>query len=47
MREAAEIVRQDFAGPESIGVLRLREHPLYNAAMDLKTFLSVLHEIFA
>ena len=47
VREAGTIVRQDFAGPESIGVLRLREHHLYNAAMDLKTFLSVLQEIFA
>lgn len=47
VREAGEIVRQDFAGPESIGVLRLREHVLFNAAMDLKTFLGVLQEIFA
>ena len=47
VREAGEIVRQDFADPESIGVLRFREHHLYNAAMDLKTFLDVLHEIFA
>ncbi len=35
VREAAEIVRSDFAGPESIGVLRLRERILYNPAMDL------------
>ena len=47
VREAGEIVRSDFAGPESIGVLRLREHVLYDPAMDLKTFLDVLHEIFA
>lgn len=47
VREAGEIVRQDFAGPESIGVLRLREHHLYDPAMDLDTFLSVLREIFA
>ena len=46
-REAAEIVRSDFAGPESIGVLRLREDILYNPAMDLDTFLGVLREIFA
>jgi hypothetical protein len=45
--EATEIIRQDFAGPESIGVLRLREHALYDSAMDLKIFLDVLHEIFA
>jgi hypothetical protein len=47
VREAREIVGRDFAGPENIGVLRLREHVLYNAAMDLDTFLSVLREIFA
>ena len=46
VREAAEIIRQDFAGPESIGVLRLKEHHLYDAAMDLDTLLSVLREIF-
>jgi hypothetical protein len=46
VREAGEIVRGDFAGPESIGVLRLREHILYDAAMDLNTFLGVLREIF-
>ncbi len=42
-----EIVRGDFAGPESIGVLRLREHVLYNSTMELTTFLDVLREIFA
>jgi hypothetical protein len=46
VREAAEIIRQDFAGLESIGVLRMGEHTLYNPAMDLNTFLSVLQEIF-
>ena len=47
VHEAGEIIRGDFAEPESIGVLRLREHILYNAAMDVKTFLDVLREIFA
>ena len=47
VREAGEIVRSDFANPESIGVLRLREHVLYDPAMDLRTFLDVLREIFA
>ena len=47
VRAAAEIIREEFAGPESLGVLRLREHNLYDPAMDLKTFLDVLHEIFA
>lgn len=47
VREAAEILRHDFAGSESIGVLRLKEHALYDPAMDLKTFLEVLQEIFA
>ena len=47
VREAGAIVRGDFAGPESMGVLRLREHVLYRPTMDLKTFLDVLREIFA
>jgi hypothetical protein len=47
VREAGEIVRRDFAGEESIGVLRLKEHHLYNPAMDLKLFLDALHELIA
>jgi hypothetical protein len=46
VREAGEIVRDDFAGPESIGVLRMREHTLFRPAMDVRTFLAVLHELF-
>jgi hypothetical protein len=45
VREAAEIIQQHFAGPESLGVLRLAG--LYKGPMDLKTFLDVLHEIFS
>jgi hypothetical protein len=45
VQEAAEIIRHDFAGSESFGVLRLRD--LYKGTMDLKTFLDVLQEIFA
>jgi hypothetical protein len=44
VREAADIIRQHFAGPESLGVLRLRD--LYKGPLDLKTFLDVLQEIF-
>jgi hypothetical protein len=47
VREAGEIVRRDFAGLESVGALRLREHALFRPAMDFKTFLGVLHELFA
>jgi hypothetical protein len=46
VRDAGEIVRSDFADEESIGVLRLREHVLFRPEMDLKTLLSVLHELF-
>lgn len=46
VREAAEIVRSDFAGPESVGTLRLREHALYRPGMEVEKFLSVLAELF-
>jgi hypothetical protein len=47
VREARAIVGRDFVGRESLGVLRLQEHKLFDPAMDLKTFLDVLHELFA
>jgi hypothetical protein len=45
VREARKFVREDFAGPESAGVLGLRGHDLYTAEMDVDNFLSVLHEV--
>ncbi|HZT83148.1 MAG TPA: hypothetical protein VFA26_23165 [Gemmataceae bacterium] len=45
-RRACEIVAGDFSGPESLGVLRLREHALFTDDMQIDPFLSVLAEIF-
>lgn len=45
-RTARTIVRGDFAEPTSIGVLRLREHPLFRPEFPVDDFISVLREIF-
>lgn len=41
------IVAEDFASTTSLGVLRLREHPLYGEDFQIDTFISTLHEIFS
>ena len=43
---AREIVRSDFAEPRSMGVIRLREHPLFRTEFPVPDFLAVLGEIF-
>jgi predicted nucleotidyltransferase len=43
---AREIIRSDFAEPTSIGVIRLREHPLFRPEFPVPDFLAVLSEIF-
>ena len=43
---AREIIRNDFAAPTSIGVIRLREHPLFRPEFPVLEFLAVLREIF-
>ena len=43
---AREILRSDFAEPTSIGVIRLREHPLFRQAFPVSDFLAVLGEVF-
>ena len=43
---ARGIVRSDFAEPTSIGVIRLREHPLFRPDFPVPDFLAVLTEIF-
>lgn len=43
---AREIIRSDFAEPTSIGVIRLREHPLFRTEFPVPDFLAVLSEIF-
>ena len=43
---AREIIRSDFAEPTSIGVIRLREHLLFQPEFPVPDFLAVLSEIF-
>jgi predicted nucleotidyltransferase len=43
---AREIIRSDFAEPTSIGVIRLREHSLFQPEFPVPDFLAVLSEIF-
>ena len=44
--EVQRIVRNDFSSDTALGVLRLREHPLFAPFLDLTGFVSVLKEIF-
>ena len=43
---AREIIRSDFTEPTSIGVIRLREHPLFRPEFPVPDFLAVLNEVF-
>jgi hypothetical protein len=43
--EAARIAREHFASEESLGSLRLREHPLWDEGMALKESLSALADL--
>jgi hypothetical protein len=45
-RRACTIVRDHFAGRTALGVLRLREHPLFREEYLLDEFASILREIF-
>jgi hypothetical protein len=46
VRRAREIVQQDFATPASVGMLRIREHRLFQPGFEVDQFLEVLREIF-
>lgn len=43
---ARNIVADLFSGPAALGILRLREHPLFRADFNLTEFTNVLAEIF-
>ena len=43
--EARRIVTESFSSAESLGSLRLREHPLWDEAMALQAFLSALTDL--
>lgn len=44
--EARHVVRVHFAQSDSLGILRLREHPLYSQAIDLESLRRELTAIF-
>ncbi len=47
VKQAQQVIREHFGTEEAVGVLRLREHPLFRRGMDLPRFISELHEVFA
>lgn len=46
VRVAAQIVAEYFATPTSLGVLRLREHPLAGGELDIVRFVDLLAALF-
>ncbi len=46
LAKARRIVSEEFKDQNSIGLLRLREHPLFHDRMEIEKFLSILHEFF-
>jgi hypothetical protein len=46
VRRAREVVAGDFAATTALGVLRLREHPLFRPDFQVDDFIAVLGEIF-
>lgn len=45
-QEACQIVHEDFSSITDIGILRLREHPLFRDPFELTEMIDVLAEIF-
>lgn len=43
---AQQIVRADFGSQTGLGVIRLREHPLYRTGFQVDDFIGVLKEVF-
>jgi hypothetical protein len=46
VREASRIVADFFSSSTALGVLRIREHPLYSDDMDIEEVLRLLAELF-
>jgi hypothetical protein len=46
VREASRIVAEFFSSSTALGVLRIREHPLYSAGMDIEEVLRLLADLF-
>ncbi|MFQ5792070.1 MAG: hypothetical protein ACE5JI_16490, partial [Acidobacteriota bacterium] len=45
VREATGLVWEFFSDVTALGLLRIREHPLFSENMDVKQFLEVLQEL--
>ncbi len=46
MNRDRQIVAQDFAEKTSVGILRIREHPLSRPSFQFDEFIRELHDIF-
>lgn len=46
LRTVREIIASDFSVPAGIGLLRLREHPLFREDFPVSEFVSVLTDVF-
>ncbi len=46
VERAQQIVNDHFDSPTDIGILRMREHPLYREGFAIEDFSSVLKEVF-
>ena len=46
VREAGRIVAEFFSSSTALGMLRIREHPLYSDDMDIEEVLRLLAELF-
>ncbi|WP_165226935.1 hypothetical protein [Aquisphaera insulae] len=46
VKRAGDIVSEDFTNPAAIGILRLREHPLFQSSPLMTELSSILAEIF-
>jgi hypothetical protein len=42
-----EIINQHFSSPTAMGLIRLREHPLFTPRMDAAKFVKNLSDLFA
>ncbi len=47
VEKAREIVNEFFSAPERLGILRMREHPLFALNMDVVELIKVLKELFS
>lgn len=45
-RRVCQVVAGDFASPTSLGLLRMREHPLFRGDFRVEEFISALGEFF-